>query len=469
MDSLQYLKNCQIFTPEKVVNQMLDKINYNGVNILNQSIIDNACGDGNFLMEIVKRIIIQANIKGINANGIRQILQSKVFACDIDPEMVSKCIARLNKLTIEEGITCVDWNIKCQDGLYFSDKEKFDFVVGNPPYISYSNLEKKTREELKNNFISCKKGKFDYLYAFIEKGLSMLSEDGKMVMITPINLYKTVYGQELRTLIKPYVSEIIDMANQKVFQKVLTSPVITVFQNNYKKTDMPYSYFVDKKIRMINIQKDTLGEKWEFTKYNNNGKVRFGDHYRVANCVATLANKIFVHNVNKEGTIDIDMEGELLRDAASPKAKKFKQLQKIIFPYTFINNELVRYSEEEMEKKFPKAMTFLKSKKKELENRDLDNNAAWYEYGRSQALKHINQKKLLLSSIITGFVKVYELNHDVIPYSGIYIEPLQNSSLERAKEILQSKRFYKYLLSKGVKVNGQSIRISSKDIAEYRF
>lgn len=469
MDGMKNLKNCQIFTPEKVVNQMLDKINYNGADILNQSIIDNACGDGNFLIEIVKRIIIQANIKGINANGIRQILQSKVFACDIDPEMVSKCIARLNKLTIEEGITCVDWNIKCQDGLYFYDKEKFDFVVGNPPYISYSNLEKKTREELKNNFISCKKGKFDYLYAFIEKGLSMLSEDGKMVMITPINLYKTVYGQELRTLIKPYVSEIIDMSNQKVFQNVLTSPVITVFQNNYKKIDISYSYFFDKKIRMINIKKDTLGEKWEFTKYNNNGKVRFGDHYRVANCVATLANKIFVHNVNKEGTIYIDIEGELLRDAASPKAKKFKQLQKIIFPYAFVNNELVRYSEEEMEKKFPKAMTFLKSKKKELENRDLDNNAAWYEYGRSQALKHINCNKLLLSTIITNKVEVYNLRKDEIPYSGLFIIPKNGYSLEEAEEILSSKRFYEYIKSIGIKVNGNSMRISSKDIENYMY
>ena len=66
-------------------------------------------------------------------------------------------------------------------------------------------------------------------------------------------------------------------------------------------------------------------------------------------------------------------------------------------------------------------------------------------------------------------VRVYDLDSSVVPYSGIYIIPRDNSSLDDAKLILQTKRFYEYLLTKGVKVSGDSIRISSKDVEEYRY
>ena len=114
-------------------------------------------------------------------------------------------------------------------------------------------------------------------------------------------------------------------------------------------------------------------------------------------------------------------------------------------------------------------MHYLSTKKDILVSRDSDKNAQWYEYGRSQALRHINQKKLMISTIITKVVKVYELEKDEIPYSGIYIVPRNGESLDNARLILQTQRFYNYLLTKGVKVSGDSIRISSKDVEEYLY
>ncbi|WP_390890291.1 Eco57I restriction-modification methylase domain-containing protein [Dolosigranulum pigrum] len=35
--------------------------------------------------------------------------------------------------------------------------EKFDYIVGNPPYISYANIDTKNREFIRKNFDSCKK------------------------------------------------------------------------------------------------------------------------------------------------------------------------------------------------------------------------------------------------------------------------------------------------------------------------
>lgn len=90
-------------------------------------------------------------------------------------------------------------------------------------------------------------------------------------------------------------------------------------------------------------------------------------------------------------------------------------------------------------------------------------------YGRSQALRHINQSKLLMSTIITKTVRVYVLDSDTVPYSGIYIIPKSNVSLDEARLILQTERFYNYLLTKGVKVSGDSIRVSSKDVEDYMY
>ena len=155
--------------------------------------------------------------------------------------------------------------------------------------------------------------------------------------------------------------------------------------------------------------------------------------------------------------------------AISPKSEQFGIKQKIIFPYYYENGKLKNYTEKEINLKFPKLMKYLTSKRVELISRDSDKSAKWYEYGRSQALSSMNQEKLLISTIITKVVKLYQLDNNTIPYSGIYIVPRGNASLDDAKLILQTERFYNYLHTKGVNVSGESIRISSRDVEEYRY
>ena len=104
-----------------------------------------------------------------------------------------------------------------------------------------------------------------------------------------------------------------------------------------------------------------------------------------------------------------------------------------------------------------------------MQQRNSDENINWYEYGRSQALKDMNKQKLLLSIIVTNKVKVYKVSKNEIPYSGIYIIPKSNLTLEQAKEILESSDFYEYIRDVGINVSGESYRITSKDINNYCF
>ena len=50
------LKKCQLFTPKKTVAYMLDQIGYTE-QVFGKRIVDNSCGNGQILIEVVKRFI----------------------------------------------------------------------------------------------------------------------------------------------------------------------------------------------------------------------------------------------------------------------------------------------------------------------------------------------------------------------------------------------------------------------------
>lgn len=130
----------------------------------------------------------------------------------------------------------------------------------------------------------------------------------------------------------------------------------------------------------------------------------------------------------------------------------------------------MRYDEDTFKFRFPNAHEHLRAFKDRLDERDSDKSAKWYEYGRSQALSHLNQEKILLSTVLTNSVEVYYLPADAIPYSGIYITVIDGkSNLQDALMILQSSDFLKYIFNQGLSVNGKSKRITCKDINDYRF
>lgn len=463
------LECCQIFTPTDTVNYMLNMLGYDE-DIFGKTVIDNSCGNGNFLVEIVHRFILDGKRKRASSKIIKEQLEKCIYGYEIDEKVYLECLDNLNEVVKKYNITNIKWNVVRGDGLYIDKDGSFDYVVGNPPYVAYVNLDTETRKLTRQSFISCSEGKFDYSYAFIEKGLKLLKPDGKMIMITPSNMFKTVFGRKLREIIKPNITHIIDCSALNIFHNVLTSPAITLYCKDSNTSSIVY---MECKVEFDGcekiISKNTIAEKWDFTEYIEDGERRFGDYFKVSNSIATLANNVFIHRVDKQGNLDIAVEEEILRVAVSPKARQFDIEEKIIFPYDYENGVLVRYCESYMELKFPRALEYLNSQKDILIKRDSDKSAKWYEFGRSQALSHINCEKLLLSSIVTKAVKIYKLKQTEIPYSGLYIIPKKGSTLDEAILILTTKRFFEYIKSKGIKVSGESLRISSKDIEEYRY
>lgn len=93
-----------------------------------------------------------------------------------------------------------------------------------------------------------------------------------------------------------------------------------------------------------------------------------------------------------------------------------------------------------------------------------------FEFGRSQALTHINQSKILISTVITGKVRAYPLGPDEVPYSGLFITVKDRPDalpLTEAMAILNSPEFLQYLEPRGINARGKSIRITADIISDY--
>lgn len=121
---------------------------------------------------------------------------------------------------------------------------------------------------------------------------------------------------------------------------------------------------------------------------------------------------------------------------------------------------------------YPETAAYLNDFRDSLDKRKSDTTAKWYEYGRSQALLGLDNDKLLISTVITEKIAVYRLTRECIPYAGMYIVKCGNNSeytLDDAMCILQSRDFKQYVMDVGIHISGNSLRITSKDIEEYRF
>lgn len=468
-------KKCQVFTPYEKVIELLDKVGYTK-NLYGKKVIENACGDGNILKEIVGRYILDSLNKNMDLYTIKIGLENDIYGAEIDKEHYENCIKNLEGIANKYNIFNVSWKILNTDILKEDLKVKFDYVIGNPPYITYRDLDLGTRIFLKEKYYVCTEGKFDYCYAFIEASINSLNDTGKLAYLIPNSIFKNVFAQKLREIISPCLTKIYDYTTEKLFS-VLTSSAVIVIDKEKKQDFIEYHDIVNN--RQYTINKCQLGCKWNFSEYISNtkvntGKIKFSDYFTASISVATLFNKAFVlKNSNTNGNYitlnGFNIEKEVTRNAASPRLLNCGKKELIIFPYRYLNGKLIRYNEEEFQENYPQTVEYLKSFLDELKKRKSDKSSRWYEYGRSQALAHLNQEKLLLSTVVTKEVKVYHLDTETIPYSGIYITAKGKLPLSVAKNILQSEEFYNYVNGIGINANGISLRITPADINNYRF
>jgi adenine-specific DNA-methyltransferase len=96
---------------------------------LGKKILDPACGDGRFLVEIARRIIEQSPKESLHRN------LSCLYGWDIDPGVVMLCRRNLDDLAAAHGIH-LDWNVGVADALRHKAK---------PSLFAYSALKTESK------------------------------------------------------------------------------------------------------------------------------------------------------------------------------------------------------------------------------------------------------------------------------------------------------------------------------------
>lgn len=453
----------RVYTPDYLVRTILDFGGYSCSTILGKHVIDNSCGDGAFLTEIVRRYCAHFFEQKQNLFKLKEELETYIHGIELDSDVYALCIQNLNSVVNSYGIDNLNWDILNTDTLSVcSFNNKMDYVFGNPPYVRVHNLN--------NNYENVKKYRFaeggmtDLFIVFFEIGFNMLSKNGTMCLITPSSWLSSKAGQHLRDYIihQNNLNGVIDLEHFQPFEAT-TYTLISRFSRSKKAKHIDfYSFDGDKKEIIF---QDTLsykdicvGSNFYFSKKEDlsilrNIKTSYSYSYvSVKNGFATLADKVFIGDFEfSKGTIKI------------LKASTGKW-SKCIYPYDNKGNPLPL----QLFMKNQSAYAHLLSNIEKLsKNRDIDNSHHWYLFGRTQALKDVSKMKYAINTIIKD---KDSLKIECVPpgcglYSGLYI--VSEIEFETILQLLDTESFIHYIkLLKNYKSGGY-YTFSSKDLEQY--
>lgn len=142
--------------------------------------------------------------------------------------LIASDILEQQDLTMDEikEIKPFDWKEEYPE---IFEEGGFDVVIGNPPYVNISNISKKQKELLKNNYDSAYK-RFDLYVLFIEKSLNILNEKGLHGLIIPDKICNQKYALNIRKILlnKTNLESIVDLRKFKIFKKATVSNIIYI-------------------------------------------------------------------------------------------------------------------------------------------------------------------------------------------------------------------------------------------------
>ncbi len=483
----------QVFTPEWIVNEILDLVNYSNTEILTKYILEPACGNGAFLKEIVKRYIKEGRNKNLTTKEIIKGLEKYIYGFELDKIEYNKCIENLNNITMHFlSVDNISWKIYNQNTLfqYKNYENIFHYIVGNPPYIRIHNLDFATRQFIKDNF-NYSEGTIDIYLTFFEMAFFMIKANGKIGYITPNSYLHNSSYNKFRDFLKQKkaIQTLIDFKSNKIFKGYSTYTAISIIEFNTPKESFTYKELVDNEIKIVNNIKfsDLNLKDWSFSDKANenflknlhsNKNTFVSELFNVQYGFATLRDKVFIGTISdcqESNSLvyfnEYLIEKKLLKTCI--KGSTFKGIidkkNKIIFPYKKVSNRYKVIAEDEMERDYPYCYKYFLSKKSDLMARDIDKSAIWYEYGRSQSVQSMHNEKIVLSTLINGKICFYKVPADILMYSGIFIT--KKSILTDwaiIKKMLSSEEFLQFIMITGKDFSGGYKSITSKQIKNFK-
>ena len=314
----------EFYTPDEVIDYILDAVEYvPNKAIEEKDLIDPACGSGGFLVRAARRLIARQVVKFGKATpgeALNNKHWSEVYArltpkeCeeivtsvamhihgfDINPfavgisemNLLFQVIDLYSKVVKENrGFKVPRFKVYETDSLEMpteqtnishfygetgkslakdkdtSDemkKKKYDFVVGNPPYVNTSNLGSSILiDTYRKTYSETVFRNFDLYIPFIQLGVQLMSGKGRMSYICSNQFMVKDYGKNLRRYLSKNVGvrELIDFEDNRVFDSATNYPLIFIFT----KESTPATLCA----KVLSNDENVFKEIWE---YKNSGK-----------------------------------------------------------------------------------------------------------------------------------------------------------------------------------------------------
>lgn len=245
--------------------------------------------------------------------------KSNLFGVDIDPNAFDflKSKIKINKSSrkfIQKSFLDVD------------EKEfntKFSVILGNPPYVSYQNMDQKLRERCKQvsnrfNLPSIKRASL-WMY-FILHSLSLLKKTGKIAFVLPSSAVHTNYSGNAFSIISSLFESVrMIKIRKRIFTEQGTNEMAVVFlAENYlvnTKANNLKIFEVDDVLQLsylLKLNNDPFEKRYEFSPYSNIDEINYQsickcsevkeiqDFYNIKIGFVTGLKKFFIFNLAKQ-------------------------------------------------------------------------------------------------------------------------------------------------------------------------
>ena len=255
----------------------------------------------------------------------------------------------------------------------------FDIVIGNPPYLNISLIEKDIYVYLEKNYSEIHSGYNDIMYYFIYKGIKLLKEKGIFGYITSNYYQGNSYAVPIRNFLKKHIIKILNFKDYFVFKNANIHTNIIVAAHT-PKNQIIHIYETQK---CANISINNLESNLNYFKIN---RAELRDSWIIANEIEMkLLNKLLINSIEL-GEISIIKKG-----ATSGNRKIFTVLKTKAHEHNFENEilktsinscDIFRYYLKDSKKyliyiddnvslsKYPNIYKYLLLHKKELSNRN---------------------------------------------------------------------------------------------------
>lgn len=181
-----------IYTREPVAEQLLDRLAWGTTEA---ALVDTSCGDGVFVLAALRRLLSRHT----PADGS---IHQRVRGWEIHPLAASQARERVrlelvaHGWTAEAALKAAAQIITTGDFLASPDTDRYDWIVGNPPYLRLCNCPSLLRMRYQRTLPRWAQA--DMLHAFLAKCTERLTPRGEIVLVTADRWLFNASAAELR-------------------------------------------------------------------------------------------------------------------------------------------------------------------------------------------------------------------------------------------------------------------------------